>query len=71
MPQKGEKMKINSSKLFELRASKGYTLEQLAKKSNVTVRTLINLEQSHTSGNAVTIGKVAKGLDTNIKEICL
>ncbi|MBL3530777.1 helix-turn-helix transcriptional regulator [Companilactobacillus zhachilii] len=63
-------MKVNSSKLFELRASKGYTLEELAKKSNVTVRTIINLEQSHTNGNAVTIGKIAKGLDTNVKEIC-
>lgn len=63
-------MQIDSTKLFEQRAVKGYTLKDLAKKSGLTVRTIINLEKSYSHGSAVTIGKVAKGLDVNIKEIC-
>lgn len=55
--------------LKELRAIKGYSQYMLAKKSGVTVHTIIHCEKENANPTLNTIKKIAKGLGIKTHEL--
>ncbi|MFI0901610.1 helix-turn-helix transcriptional regulator [Streptomyces sp. NPDC020983] len=56
-------------KLARLRANRGWTYEQLAERSGVSRRTLIDIEQGRTYGLLKTWHALAHALDTSFDEL--
>lgn len=62
-------MKINSDKINWLRIEQGLSLTSLCKKSNVSMSTISRLLESKCETRLDTIGKIAKALSVDVKDL--
>lgn len=56
-------------KLYELRTEFGYTQRQVAEGADINIRTLINIEKSHTIPSLLYAMKVADFLGLQVEEV--
>mgnify|MGYP001117716922 CR=1 FL=1 len=61
-------MKINRQKLMLLMASKSFSLLELSKNSGISATTICRMQRGNNCKPA-TIGKIAKALDCDVKEL--
>ncbi len=62
-------MKINGTKLKQLREDQVLTMRELAKKAGVSVDAINRLEKNRTGAQQTTIRKLAKALDVEPQEL--
>lgn len=58
-------------RIQSLREKKGLTQEQLEEKSGVNTKYISAIERGQKNVTIKTLGKIAKGLDTELYELCL
>lgn len=67
--QEDKALEAFGKKVAKLRHNKGYTQEQLAEKSGLSVRTIASIEQGRRFGKLTTLNKLAKGLHVATDEL--
>lgn len=62
-------MKINIEKLNWLRIEQGLSITKLAKKADISKATISRLLKNKVNARLDTIGKIAKALNVDVKEL--
>ena len=62
-------MELKHNILFVARAQKGYSIDQLSEKSNVSSQTISRIESGTITPRATTIGKLAAALEISIPDL--
>jgi DNA-binding XRE family transcriptional regulator len=60
---------INSRKIKELRESKGMTTRGFAREAGISTETLNAVEHGRRQPSMATLGKIAKALDVEVKDL--
>lgn len=64
-------LKVDSRKLVLIRAERGLTVENLAKKAGISYKTLFCIEKNKSKPTPITIGKLAKALDVSLEDLLI